>query len=99
GSDRILVVKANSGIDGTDRLVNVERAIFGDTHVAFDLHGNAGTVAKILGAVFGPDGPDNAGYVGKGLDMVDKGLSYEALAEAAIAARLGANPTPIDVVS
>ena len=38
---------------GTDELINVERIKFTDKYLAIDLNGNAGTVAKILGAFLG----------------------------------------------
>jgi hypothetical protein len=79
-----------SGAHGTDTLVNVERLQFSNVSVALDVGGNAGTVAKILGAVFGAasvhDHPD---YMGIGLSLLDGGMSYAALMELAIGARLG----------
>ena len=73
------------GRDGTDTLVNIERIKFADRSIAFDLNpsftadvtGNAGEVAKILGAVFGAGSiaahPD---YVGIGLGFADAAMSY-----------------------
>lgn len=40
------------GDEGIDQLHNIERLRFSDGSLALDLNGNAGTVAKILGAVF-----------------------------------------------
>ena len=68
----------------------MERFHFGDISVALDLDGNAGTVAKILGAVFGRDEVDNEAYVGIGLYYIDGGMTYESLVQLAIDARLGA---------
>ena len=40
---------------------------------AFDIDGNAGAVAKVLGAVFGADSVHNQAYVGAGLRYMDTG--------------------------
>jgi hypothetical protein len=53
---------------------------------ALDLDGNAGIAAKILGAVFGKASIANKEYVGIGLDLLDSGMSYEALAGLALSA-------------
>ena len=80
-----------TGSGTSDSLVNVERAQFADAKLALDLSGNAGEVAKILGAVFGPGSvaahPD---YVGIGLSLVDSGVSYANAAQYALDAKLGA---------
>ena len=55
--------------------------------VAFDINGNAGITAKILGAVFGADQVSNKEYAGIGLDYLDnKGYSYEGLMDLALKA-------------
>ena len=73
--------------DGTETLVNVERLTFNDTHIALDLAGNAGDVAKLIGAVFGSAAvrtqPD---LVGVGLMYRDSGTSYSDLAALALGA-------------
>ena len=73
--------------NGADTLVNVERLTFSDTHVALDLAGNAGDVAKVIGAVFGSAAvramPD---IVGIGLHDRDGGMSYSDLAALALGA-------------
>jgi hypothetical protein len=74
---------------GTDTLTGVERLQFSDTKVALDLDGNAGKVARILGAVFGRESVTNKEYVGIGLSYLDGGMSYEALMALAIDVRLG----------
>ncbi len=77
---------------GSYELTQVERLSFSNLRLAIDLNGNAGTTAKILGAVFGPTSitahPD---YVGVGLQLLDSGMSYEALIQLALDFRLGAN--------
>lgn len=75
--------------EGTDTLVGVERLRFEDTSVALDIGGNAGVVAKTLGAVFGKASVLNAAFAGIGLYLVDGGMSYADLMSAAIGARLG----------
>lgn len=70
----------------------VERITFVDTSIAFDLSQNAGTTAKVLGAVFGKSAVTNKAYVGIGLDLLDKGMSYDTLAGLALsAAKLTSN--------
>lgn len=71
--------------DGRDRLVEVERLIFGDgSRLAIDIDGETGAVAKLLGAVFGADAIGNPEYVGIGLDLLDGGMSYTDLAALAV---------------
>ena len=67
-----------------DYLIDIDRVIFKDTSIAIDLKGNAGTAAKILGAVFGKTAVANKEYLGIGLDLLDKGMSYDALAGLAL---------------
>jgi len=78
--------------------VSVERLVFNDRDVAFDLSGNAGSVARILGAVFGPAAVGNRAYVGIGLYYLDGGTSYAGLMELALNARLSAAPTNAEIV-
>jgi len=86
-------VSDQAGADGNDSLAGVERLQFPDTWLAMDLDGNAGTVAKILGAVFGAEAVTDEVYAGIGLYYVDAGMSYEGLMQLAIDARLGADAT------
>ena len=82
-----------------DTLINVERLRFSDKSLALDLDGNAGSVAKILGAVFGANALSNAAYVGIGLNYLDKGMSYSTLMQLAIDARLGGRSSNSEVVN
>jgi Ca2+-binding RTX toxin-like protein len=84
-------VNGTQAQEGTDTLANVERLQFSDGKLALDLSGNAGEVAKILGAVFGKDSVSNQQYVGIGLHYTDTGMSYFDLMQLAINAALGAN--------
>ena len=69
---------------GGDTLINVERLQFSDANLALDIDGNAGKVAKILAAVFGASAVSNKTYAGIGLNLMDGGMSYEALAALAL---------------
>ena len=89
---------AASALDGTDTLASIERVQFTDISVALDLDGNAGKVAKILGAVFGYAEVSNEVYVGIGLYYIDGGMTYESLTQLAIDARLGAGASHGEVV-
>ncbi len=94
-----IMVQANSGSDGTDTLTNVERLKFSDFSVALDVSGNAGTTAKILGAVFGLESVANKEYAGIGLSLLDGGMSYLDLMQLAINANLGASASNAEVVT
>ena len=74
------IVSEPTGSDGTDYLTNIERLKFKDKFIAIDLDGNAGTTAKILGAVFGKESVLNKSYVGIGLSFLDAGWTYDNLA-------------------
>jgi hypothetical protein len=84
------VIEDHVGTDGRDSISHIERLQFADDKLALDVDGNAGTVAKVLGAVFGASSvDDHPEYVGLGLTLLDGGMSYEALMQLAINARLG----------
>lgn len=70
-----------SSLDGTDALTGVERLKLADTSLALDLDGHAGSVARILGALFGPGYLANEAYVGIGLDLMDQGFGYRPLVD------------------
>lgn len=80
-----------------ENLLNVERLQFADAHVALDVAGNAGEVAKVLGAVFGAESvATKPQYVGIGLSYADGGMSYTDLA--ALALRVVGAVTPEQIV-
>lgn len=81
----------------TDYLQGVQRLNFSDESIAFDTTGNAGKVAKILGAVFGKASVGNRPFVGIGLSFADKGMSYSDLA--ALALNAAGSTTPDKVVT
>lgn len=70
--------------EGADRLIHVERLGFRDVNLAFDIDDHAGKVAKLLASVFGADAVHNTLYAGIGLQLIDDGMSYAALAALAI---------------
>jgi serralysin len=73
-----------------DTLTQTERLEFADGKLAFDLIGDAGTAAKVIGAVAGPNAiaahPD---YAGIGLSLLAGGMSYSTLVQYALDALLG----------
>jgi Ca2+-binding RTX toxin-like protein len=85
----VAMVSDKTGNTNIDRLKNVERLQFSDQSLAFDIDGNAGKVAKVLGAVFGKDAVANVFYAGIGLQLLDEGKSYEELMMLALNAKLG----------
>lgn len=86
-----------SGVDGRDTLVSIERLLFSDKGIAYDLDAGAGQVAKVIGAVIGREHVSNPAFVGIGLGLVDDGTTYEELAEFAISA-MGVS-TPSEIVT
>lgn len=87
GGDWTVTDTRDGSPDGVDTLTNVERLAFTDTHVALDLAGNAGEVAKLIGAVFGSDGVRTMpGIVETGLWYRDGGTSYSDLGAMALGA-------------
>lgn len=93
-----ITVQDSAGTDGTDQLHNIERLKFQDQGLAFDLDGNAGVAAKILGAIAGASSVHNKEYVGIALNLLDQGTSAEALATAALNVVLNNNATSTRVV-
>lgn len=77
----------------TVEISNVQRVKFKNTSLALDVKGNAGTVAKVLGAVFGAGFATNKEFVGIGLFYVDSGTSYADLMNLALTVKLGAGYT------
>jgi len=78
------VVRISNG-DITDELKDIERIAFSDTSIALDIDGNAGSTAKILGAVFGKAALTNKAYAGIGLSLLDSGeYTYESLMDYAL---------------
>ena len=68
-----LVVTDNSGAEGTDTLVGIERLVFDDGALAFDLAGTAGEAYRLYAAAFDRK-PDLAG-LGYWIGVMDRGAS------------------------
>lgn len=79
-------ITADTTTDWIDTLTNIERLTFSDKSIAIDLNGNAGTTAKVIGAVLGKSQVQNPTYVGLGLSYLDKGMSYSDLGALALTA-------------
>ncbi len=84
-----LSIQTRTGNEGVDSLISIERLAFADQSLAFDLQGNAGITARILGAVFGREAIGNAAYAGIGLRLLDGGMATPELMQLALEARLG----------
>lgn len=85
-------------LDGSDALLAVERLVFEyGEGLALDLDGNAGMVARIIGAVFGAAAVHNREFVGLGLQYGDAGMSYQDLCLLATSA--AGRSAPADVVA
>ena len=85
GSNSVLIT-GDPTTDGIDTLTNVERLKFSDKTIAIDLSENAGTTAKIIGAVLGKSQVQNPTFVGLGLSYLDKGMTYSDLGALALTA-------------
>jgi hypothetical protein len=84
---------------GTLSLTNVERLNFVDQKLALDLTGNAGSVAKIIGAVFGAGAVARPDFVGIGLSLLDSGqYNTITLMDFALEVALGPKASPEAVV-
>ena len=81
------------GPAGTDTLTNIQTLQFDDQSIAYNINGNAGTTAKIIGAVFGAAMVSNAQYEGIGIRSLAAGTSEANLMQIAINVALGANST------
>jgi len=66
---------------------------------AYDLQGDAGIVAKVLGAVLGPVGVTIPEYVGIGLAELERGATYNELLDFALDAVLSTNRSNGSVVN
>lgn len=83
-------VQDRLGRDGTDALVGVERLGFAlqSAALALDLEGNAGAVAKTIGALFGKSWLERPEIAGIGLKLMDEGTSYPELVALAVGSDL-----------
>lgn len=84
--------QATDGESGSVELQTIERLHFADTGLALDMQaqGNPARVAKILGAVFGPEAVKNPHFAAIGLNFLEgHNFSYPQLMKLAIDVRLG----------
>jgi serralysin len=95
----VLELWSASANTGFKTLMDTERVVFKDSAIAWDLDGNAGQVAQILGAVFGAESVQNTKYAGIGLSLLDIGFSYTQLMGLAIDANLGIGATHAQVIN
>jgi Ca2+-binding RTX toxin-like protein len=70
--------------NGNDSLNGVERIQFGDMGIAYDLDGNAGAAARLIGVLFGGDKVYDPGYMRVVMGAFDYGYSAELIATVAI---------------
>ncbi|MES3008553.1 MAG: M10 family metallopeptidase [Pseudomonadota bacterium] len=98
-TNNYLTAVQGGGTYQADTLTNIERLSFQNVKVALDISGNAGKAAKILGAVFGKETLSNKDYVGTAISLLDSGMSYRNLIDAALNVRLGANADSAAVVN
>ena len=95
-----ITTSITSKVSGTlNSFINAQRIKFSDLSVAYDMSGNAGAVAKILGAVFGSSALGNTSFVGIGLNYIDQGMSYPDLIDLALKAKLGNNFSSTDEIN
>ena len=73
-------ITANSGADGQDSLVSIERIRFADANVAIDIDGVGGQAYRLYQAAY-DRAPDTAG-VGFWMAKMDQGVSFSAVAAA-----------------
>ena len=95
-------LRDNSGIEGTDTLINVERLQFTDKTIAFDLDGNAGQAYRLYQAAFDRV-PDQVG-LGYWIDQLDRGMGLSQVAtgfinSAEFKALYGNNPSNAEFVT
>lgn len=95
----IRLLKPASAGQAAQILTELDRLVFSDQGLAFDLAGNAGHVARTLGAVFGSDAVSNLEYAGIGLSLLDGGMSPDDLMQLALRVRLGENPTHTELIT
>ena len=74
-----------SSAEGRDTLAGIERLKFSDGSVALDISGNAGTAAKLIGALAGKSYVANPALVGTVLKILDSGTTASQLVGVALA--------------
>ncbi|MRD47462.1 hypothetical protein GHT07_09250 [Caenimonas koreensis DSM 17982] len=74
----------NVGSNGYDTLLNVERVQFDNLGLAFDINGNAGDAARIIGVLLGGDYVQNEAIERIVINALDSGYTLEDFADLAI---------------
>jgi len=78
-----------SDAEGTDQLVSIERLVFSDRRIAFDLiDGNAGSAALVIGAVLGRGALASPGLVSTVVGLFDDGMSIATFSDLMVASGL-----------
>ena len=80
-------------------LEDIERLSFSDINLAFDLDGNAGIAAKVLGAFLGAGGLENPSLTGYVLNLLDNGMTYDELLQTAVDTVFGLDPSGAAIVA
>jgi hypothetical protein len=73
------VLKGNTG--EVNILDDIERLLFTDSKIAFDMNGNAGNAARLIGAILGTDALNIPAFTGAAINLLDSGMSLSQLAE------------------
>ena len=89
-SNTVSTVKDKTNLDGSYSLTNVEILKFSDQSVDIDFAGSVTTVAKLLGALFGPSAVQNKTYAGIGISLYNSGYTSAQLADLSLGVLLGA---------
>lgn len=97
-----VTVTDNAGTQGTDLIRNVERILFNDGAVAYDVDGNAGKVCRLYQAAFAR-APDEGGF-GFWINAIDKGVPMLSIASgfvnsAEFKSLYGTNPSNADLLT
>lgn len=79
GTDVVQIADTAGLRDGTDTLWHVERAMFDDEWMAFDIHGNAGQAYRLYQAAF--DRVPDLGGLGFQINALDTGFSLVQVAD------------------
>ena len=88
------IVKDNTNADGSYSLTNVQILKFTDQSVDIDIPGSVTTVAKVLGALFGPSAVQNKTYAGIGISLYNSGYTAAQLVDLSLGVLLGAGFSP-----
>lgn len=80
GTANNFVLQDKLGQEGTDRVQNIERLLFNDYALAFDVNGSAGQAYRLYDAAFSR-APDLEG-LGYWIDQLDHGMDLESVANA-----------------